>query len=163
MKTGRSAVTLLLGVLLALGAMGSAASAAPGTFVDPAQPDDPSTVSPPPGGVTAQDTSCNAGDLCFWVDIDQGGAKGRVNGTNPAWGAFSQSQCQSGTWDNCASSTINNGRNCTARVWADGNYGGASLDVLRGNGYINLTDHYITWPFRTWNDEISSNTWVNCG
>ncbi len=161
MKSRRSAAATMLGLVMVAGAMlfAPGASAAPA----PAQPDNPSAVSAPAGARTAQDTSCNAGDLCFWVDINQKGAKGRVNGTNAAWGVFRQGTCQSGTWDNCASSIINNGRSCTARVWADGDFNGAALEVLRGNGYINLTDHYITWPIRNWNDEISSNDWINCG
>jgi hypothetical protein len=164
MRSSRSAA-VILGMLLVTGAALSApsVSASPAGPTNPAQPDNPSSVSVQPGEVSTQDTSCNAGDLCFWVDTDQRGAKGRVSGTNPAWGVFPQSQCASGTWDNCASSIINNGRNCTARVFYDGNYQGRPyLDVLRGNGYINLDDHYISWPLRTWNDEISSNSWVNC-
>jgi hypothetical protein len=109
--------------------------------------------------ITVQDTSCNPGDLCFWVNINRGGAKGRVSGTNSTW-PWTQAQCAGGTWNNCASSIVNNGTQCTARVWADASYGGAHLDVLRGNDFINLTDHYITFPFRDWNDEISSNSWV---
>ena len=94
------------------------------------------------------------------ADTDRNGAKGRFSGSNPHWGIYGQSQCASRTWDNCASSVINYGTHCTARMWADDNYGGAHIDILRGNGYINLTDHYITWPWRSWNDEISSNSWV---
>ncbi|MEJ2854196.1 MULTISPECIES: peptidase inhibitor family I36 protein [unclassified Saccharothrix] len=120
----------------------------------------PDTTADPIG---VQDTSCDAGYICFWVHINRAGAKGRLSGTNAEWDDFPQSQCEgTGNWNDCASSIINNGRSCNAMVWQHPGYGGAGLRVLRGNGYINLTDHYITWPFTDWNDKISSNWWVDC-
>jgi Peptidase inhibitor family I36 len=161
MRSSRS-IAVVIGTLLAawtvLSATSAAADPAPGA---PAQPDDPASVSAPPGAVTALDTTCAAGDLCFWVDTNRGGAKGRLSGSNPAWKIFSQPQCRDGHWGDCASSIANNGTRCTARVWEHDNYRGAWLDIQRGDSF-NLTDKWIVWQVVSWNDQISSNNWHSC-
>jgi|SRR5215475_9948781 len=94
---------------LCLAGATTTAQAAPPT---PASP--PSTSADATGPITVTDTSCAGGDLCFWVNINKGGAKGRVSGNNDYW-TWPQTQCQEGTWSNCASSIWNNGNTCD--VW----------------------------------------------
>jgi hypothetical protein len=109
------------------------------------------------------DTTCASGDLCFWVNENKGGLKGRVSGTNRRWSAFIQSQCQTGTWDNCASSVQNNGAHCDARVFSAFDFGGPQLLVHRGEYIANLQDRDDGLGlFEDWGDRISSNDWTNC-
>jgi hypothetical protein len=109
------------------------------------------------GEITPAQT-CAAGDLCFWVHINYGGARGRVAGNNTNWGVFSQSQCANGTWSNCASSIINNGTQCTAYQYDGTSYGGDWMYLLRG---ANNPDLRTTISAGNWNDRISSNRWCS--
>jgi hypothetical protein len=112
----------------------------------------------PTGPITTADTTCNPGDLCFWVNENKGGAKGRVSGDNSSW-SWAQSSCANGTWNNCASSIQNNGRTCTVNVFEHAGYGGARLTLVRGTYISSLGGHWITFPVDSWNDDIQSNRW----
>jgi hypothetical protein len=110
------------------------------------------------GGAVTQDTGCAPGDLCFWVDTNKGGAKGRVSGNNQSWG-FPQASCTNGTWNDCASSIQNNGESCDVNVYENAGYGGHKLTIRRGDYISDLTGYWITFPIDSWNDDIQSNRW----
>ena len=46
---------------------------------------------------------CPAEYFCFWRNADFKEEMGKVKGDNTSWTAFSQSKCQTGTWNDCAS------------------------------------------------------------
>ena len=139
--------------LLGLAGGVTAAQAAPA----PTSPGAASSAGPT-GPVTVADTTCAGGDLCFWVNTNKGGAKGRVSGNNTSW-SWAQSSCSNGTWNNCASSIQNNGNNCTVNVFENSGYGGARLTITRGTYISDLNGYWITFPFDSWNDDIQSNRW----
>jgi hypothetical protein len=150
-------------VVLALSSVASAATvaqAAPVRAAAPAATSQSAVTGTSAGPETPRDKSCAGGDLCFWVDTNKDGAKGRVAGDNLAWN-WGQPACGDGTWNNCASSIQNNGNYCTVWVFADAGHGGSNLELTRGTYLSDLTGYWIRWPFRNWNDEIQSNKWCN--
>jgi hypothetical protein len=108
---------------------------------------------------------CPSTYLCFWVNADWGGAMGKVAGTNPWWGArpaFTQSQCKSGTWNDCASSLVNHGEFDNAIVYQNINYGGGSQCIEIGTTfYIDLAHNTYQSNGQSMNDSISSNQWTS--
>jgi hypothetical protein len=95
---------------------------------------------------------CPSGYLCFWKDINYGGAMGKVAGNNLNFTAFRNTSCQTGTWNDCISSVYNNGARCTVAIYRDANYLGGGLTVPRQTGISNLGTYGL-------NDAISSNRW----
>ncbi|WP_420313611.1 peptidase inhibitor family I36 protein [Actinopolymorpha alba] len=95
---------------------------------------------------------CPAGYLCAWVDTDYRGRMGQWSGNNRHWSAFSNSTCQTGSWNDCASSARNNGRYCDVLMYEHAGYGGTPWLLWRGEGQSNLGR-------RGANDKISSNSW----
>ena len=93
-----------------------------------------------------------SGYLCFWKDINYGGAMGKVAGNNLNFTAFRNSSCQTGTWNDCISSVYNNGTRCNVAIYRDANYLGGGLTVPRQTGIANLGSYGL-------NDAISSNRW----
>jgi len=114
---------------------------------------------------------CPSTYLCFWVNASRGGAEGEVAGSNPDWADFAQSQCKSGTWNDCASSLVNNGTSgLGALEYENTNYkvsdGGDPLCMYDGEYIANLANGYYYWTDGTsMNDSISSNNWggADCG
>lgn len=110
--------------------------------------------------VTASDVGtaalvCAAGDLCFWSQVNYGGARGAVAGNNPDWRVFPQAACATGTWHNCAASAANRGTRCSARLHAGLNYTDRIHTIERGGNRPDLGD----FSFRR---IASSNSWVSC-
>jgi len=106
-------------------------------------------------GVASAQTAvlgCPSGYLCFWKDINYGGAMGKVAGNNMNFTAFRNSSCQTGTWNDCISSVYNNGTRCNVAIYRDANYLGGGLTVPRQTGIANLGSYGL-------NDAISSNRW----
>lgn len=108
--------------------------------------------------VPAATSSCPAGYLCFWVNAGYTGNMGKFAGNNPWWGQFSQAQCKSGTWNDCASSLYNHGNYDAVFVYQDINYGGGRACVARGTAWSNLTTMYSN-DGHGLNDAITSNQW----
>jgi len=104
------------------------------------------------GDVGIQDTSCASGYLCFWVHADYRGARGRFAGNNTHWSSYPQSQCQSGNWNDCASSAKNRGTQCRAHLHEHSSFGGARHSIGRGGNRAHLSNH-------DFNDRTSSNSW----
>ncbi|MGO1055466.1 peptidase inhibitor family I36 protein [Crossiella sp. CA198] len=98
--------------------------------------------------------NCDAGDVCFWVDADYEGPRGRFSGANPDWTQFSQPACSffRPNWNDCASSVVNRGRNCTVHLYENANYLGQRLSIKRGEKFPDLSD-------QNFNDMASSNNW----
>jgi hypothetical protein len=153
-RVRRAVATVTFLTASCLAGAASAAQAAPVAST----PDVGARAAATAGPAVAQDTSCAGGDLCFWVNTNKGGAKGRVSGNNTSW-SWAQGQCSSGTWNNCASSIQNNGNNCTVNVFEDAGYGGHRLTLTRGTYISDLSGYWITYPFDSWNDDIQSNRW----
>jgi type II secretory pathway pseudopilin PulG len=109
---------------------------------------------------------CAATYLCFWVNINEGGAEGKLAGSNPSWAAFAQSQCAGGTWNNCASSIVNAGTSgLGAQEYEYVNYGGGQF-CMYDDEYISNLVNFGPWPDgSSTNDSISSNNWETeeCG
>lgn len=126
------------------------------------------TVSQIPAEASAADVKplvgpadCPSTYLCFWVHAGWGGPMGKLSGRNENWGAFRQSQCTTGTWNDCASAIWNNGRSCEAVVHEHPNQRGANWVINRNTGSDNLA--FNGKPTGgNWNDVISSNRWW-CG
>ncbi|MER5838787.1 peptidase inhibitor family I36 protein [Streptomyces prasinus] len=118
-------------------------------------------VSAPAAQAAYSDCPQESGYLCFWQDANYSGGPGKLDGNNTDWRAFSRPNCQSGTWNDCASSIANEGLSCEAVVHEHPNYGGSSWVINRDTYAANLTQ----WgkpSGGTWNDAISSNRWW-CG
>jgi hypothetical protein len=103
-------------------------------------------------------SSCAPGDLCFWVNSGYTGPMGHVAGNNSWWGSFSQAQCKTGTWSDCASSLYNHGNSDAVYVYQDVNYGGGRACLAKGTKWSNLTLGYFNNSDGL-NDAISSNEW----
>jgi hypothetical protein len=128
-----------------------AASAAPATTSAAA-----SAATVAPAGMSA----CALGDLCFWVDAGYLRAMGHVSGNNAYWGAFPQSECQTGTWNDCASSLYNHGRFDAVLVYQDAGPSGSFACVARGASWSDLTQRHSN-DGHGLNDAISSNAWLS--
>lgn len=107
---------------------------------------------------------CPEGWVCFWVDPYYGSAMGKLAGNNTNWSAFKQWECDEWhrgeriNWEDCASSTFNNGQNCSVKLYKDRGYTGEYLWEQRGSFRDNLAydlDRYGV----SFNDTISSNKW----
>lgn len=98
--------------------------------------------------------------LCFWVDAGGGRNRGVVKDDNAWWGNFLQSECQTGTWNDCASSLLNDGATSAAFVYRDINHpsSGVKQCIKRGDYWSNLTTRFYN-NGQQMNDSISSNTW----
>lgn len=144
------------GVLLTGSAL-APASAAPQAAKVSVAPQSPHTV--------AATNPCGLpGDLCFWVNIGWGGAKGHVAGNNGNWAVFPQAQCAGGTWNDCASSAFNDGNFDAVRLRQDINGGGGFFCIPKGVGYSNFTRLSFSNGANL-NDAVSSNYWqgtANC-
>ncbi|GGN15018.1 peptidase inhibitor family I36 protein [Streptomyces fuscichromogenes] len=138
------------GVVLLLGtAVGTAAADSSGSSVIAGSTS--SALSAQVATPAAVPSGCSAGYLCFWVNIGYSDGPGKLSGSNTNWTAFSHSTCQTGTWNDCASSIYNDGVNDNAVVYTDAGYSGSSGVIDRGVGG-DLS--------AAWNDVISSNSWV---
>ncbi|NJP99713.1 peptidase inhibitor family I36 protein [Streptomyces zingiberis] len=118
-------------------------------------------VTAPTAQAAYADCPQESGYLCFWKDANYAGSPGKLSGSNTRWSAFAHSSCQTGTWDNCASSIANEGLSCEAVVYENPNYGGSSWVINRDTSAANL----VNWSKPSggnWNDAISSNSWW-CG
>ncbi|MEV0439699.1 peptidase inhibitor family I36 protein [Streptomyces spectabilis] len=112
------------------------------------------------GGSEAAALECGAGDACFWVHSNYGGARGRVSGNNPDFRVFPQSQCPSGTWNDCISSIANRGRSCTVYFWTGFNYSGRYHSLGRDDEVPNFAAAPpVGYNDPAFNDAISSNHW----
>jgi hypothetical protein len=107
----------------------------------------------------AAQSSCPAGYLCFWVNAGYAGAMGKFAGDNGWWGQYSQAQCQTGTWNDCASSLYNHGNYDAVYVYQDVNYGGGRACAARGTAWSNLTTLHFN-NGAGMNDVITSNKWL---
>lgn len=106
--------------------------------------------------------SCPSTYACFWVDINYGGARGQVAGNNPDYRVFRQSQCASGTWNDCISSYANAGRDCTVYFWTGFNYTGRWHSLGRNDAVPNFAAAPPTgYSDPAFNDTISSNHWCS--
>jgi len=109
----------------------------------------------------AAPSGCASGALCAWEDENYLTNSTTVHasffGNNQHWSDFAQSACQSGNWNDCASSIFNNGTQCTAHVYWDAGFGLPRINVPRGTGYAQLDQNMPDG--RNWNDKISSNNW----
>ncbi|MET8685175.1 peptidase inhibitor family I36 protein [Streptomyces sp. NPDC004732] len=104
--------------------------------------------------------TCAAGDTCFWVNSNYGGARGRVSGDNPNFRSFSQSQCHGGTWNDCISSIANRGRECTVYYWTDASYNGRYHSLGRNDQVPDFgAAPPVGYNDPAFNDTISSNHW----
>lgn len=96
--------------------------------------------------------SCPASYSCAWINAGYGGARGQWAGNNANWRVFPRSGCQTGTWNDCASSFRNHGTYCTVSTYRDAYGGGGGIIWFLGDSSSNLNDQSI-------NDEISSDVW----
>jgi hypothetical protein len=104
---------------------------------------------------------CPSTYLCFWVNSGFTANWGKFAGNNPSWGAYSQSECKGGTWNDCASSLYNNGEHDQALVWQNNSYKGGYTCVARGTTmYSNLANWTYSDSSASMNDSISSNDWT---
>ncbi|MFI0901566.1 peptidase inhibitor family I36 protein [Streptomyces sp. NPDC020983] len=99
------------------------------------------------------------GYACFWVDINRGGAMGKVAGTNHDYRNLKNSSgCTAypGTWNDCISSVENQGTSCTVYFYSDADYHGTRHSVSIGDRVNNVGTGFHDPAF---NDAISSNNW----
>lgn len=101
---------------------------------------------------------CPGGYVCFWVDWHYEGPMGKLYGNNTNWSVFSQPECDRQNWEDCASSTFNNGNECAVNLYKDPGYGGEFLWEQRGSVRYNLNNNKDKYG-RSFNDTISSNKW----
>lgn len=116
------------------------------------------SVAPITSVAVAGREDCPRGYVCFWVNPNFGGAMGKLAGNNLDWSAFGQSQCASGTWDDCASSTFNNGNDCAVDLYTGKAYTGHNLWEQRGSYRANLSLDRDP-DGKPFNDRFSSNVW----
>jgi Peptidase inhibitor family I36 len=149
-------VPLMAAGVLLTGSALAPASAAPQAAQVSAAPQSHTVAAANPCGLP--------GDLCFWVNIGWGGAKGHVAGNNGNWAVFPQAQCAGGTWNDCASSAFNDGNFDAVRLRQDVNGGGGFFCIPKGVGYSNFTRLAFSNGANL-NDAVSSNYWqgtANC-
>lgn len=116
--------------------------------------------APATAGILAAPSGCTAGNLCFWVHDNWVDGPGRLDGNNADWGVYSHSTCQTGTWEDCASSLYNNGNSCTAHVYYLEDYQTPKLNISRQTGYNSLSAVALGYGVAgNWNDNIRSNNW----
>ncbi|HEX3786547.1 MAG TPA: peptidase inhibitor family I36 protein [Pseudonocardiaceae bacterium] len=86
--------------------------------------------------------------------------RGRFSGNNTNWGAYADSQCKSGNWNDCASSAWNDGQSDLVIVYQNISYGGGSFCFPLHTYEENFADTGIAFNNgATLNDAVSSNTW----
>jgi len=81
---------------------------------------------------------CPDGYLCFWPHPNYGGHYGQTRESNRDWRSWPDSECWSGTWNDCASSVVNN-TDCAVDLYRDIRWSGGyytieprgSIDDLR--------------------------------
>jgi hypothetical protein len=118
------------------------------------------SVAPVTSAMTATSKgACPASYVCFWVDAYYSGPMGKFQGNNANWGSYTQSSCQTGTWENCASSTFNNGNSCAVNLYMGRSYDGSYLWEQRGSFRDNLA-YDLDQNGKSFNDTISSNYWM---
>lgn len=104
--------------------------------------------------------ACPRKDLCFWVDVDYRGARGKVAGNNKDWRKFRQRHCRGGNWNDCASSFVNNGKTDAVVLYQDVDYRGGRLCLPRGARIADATKRHYAHSRVSLNDSVSSNKWV---
>jgi hypothetical protein len=166
--SGRQALILSAVPLIAAGALLTAPSVSASAAHTPASHAAGVTSHPAKAAVTHEVTSsprgygvCPSTYLCFWVNSGFTANWGKFAGNNPSWGAYSQSECAGGTWNDCASSLYNNGSTEQALVWQNNSYKGGYACVARGTTmYSNLANWTYANNSASMNDSISSNDWT---
>jgi hypothetical protein len=152
-RVGRCLAALTALVLCAAGLV--MASASPAAAADTAL----ASVAPVTAPITTSGlVDCPGGYVCFWVDIHYEGPMGKLWGNNTNWSVFSQDKCANKNWDNCASSTFNNGNDCAVTLYRDPGYGGTFLWEQRGSVRYNLKNNRDQYG-HSFNDAFSSNKW----
>jgi hypothetical protein len=116
------------------------------------------SVAPVTDVVVTGKADCPGGYVCFWVHAYYQGPMGKLAGNNLSWGAFPQSQCATDTWEDCASSTFNNGNSCAVDLYTGRAYTGYNLWEQRGSYRDNLALNRAP-DGQSFNDRISSNVW----
>lgn len=97
-------------------------------------------------------STCDSSYLCFWVDSDYRGERGKFSGNNAHWSAYGQPDCQDGNWNDCASSAKNRGTSCSVTLYEHHSYSGDAETIGRGGDRSNLRNQGM-------NDKTSSNRW----
>lgn len=129
---GRGVVLAVIGcVLLALS--GIQAQAAPSTASD-----------------------CPSQTFCFWMNANFSGAgPGEIQGNNSDWRAFPQGSCRTGTWNDCASSAVNNTTKAFI-LFENIDHRGGAFCILPGNSVANFANFKFD-NGDDLNDAVSSN------
>jgi hypothetical protein len=154
MRTRRLSVVL---VALVLGAAGLVlVPALPATAAAAAL----ASVAPATEPVTINGAAdCPSSYVCFWSDPQFKGRMGKLAGNNPTWSVFPQPDCgRTRNWEDCASSTFNNGNRCSVNLYKDPDYRGTYLWEQRGSLRYDL-NHDKDQHGLSFNDTISSNKW----
>jgi hypothetical protein len=157
---GTKLAVIAMPIIVAGGMIGApAASAHSSTAAPVAHTEQAASTSAQPSAMQpAALSSCPASNLCFWVNAGYAGNMGKFAGDNGWWGQYSQAQCASGTWNDCASSLYNHGNYDAVYVYQDVNGGGGRACVAKGTAWSNLTTlHYNNGAGL--NDSITSNKW----
>ncbi|MGP3983087.1 peptidase inhibitor family I36 protein [Streptomyces sp. KR80] len=68
--------------------------------------------------------SCPSGYACFWPNKNYGGNRGKVSGNNANFRKLKNSarSCGNRGWEDCISSIMNNGKQCTVYFYSLRNY-----------------------------------------
>jgi hypothetical protein len=135
-----------------------------------AAPRPPSTSAPVPvsahaakaAPAAAAKSDCPSTYFCVWVNSGYNNGPGKFGGNNDNWSNFSHSGCQSGTWNNCASSGYNHGSSgLGVEVYNGINRGGASACLPQGWSLSNFSGFVYPGTSVGFNDSISSNLWTS--
>jgi len=113
--------------------------------------DDPASADTVAPGATFDAHGCPAWDACGWVNGTFGGNHRGWAGTVRYLGNYAQSQCQSGTWNDCISSIDDNGRNTKCALWFKDK-------AWKGDAWVNWTNR-ANGSLGGFNDTFSSLNW----
>jgi len=112
---------------------------------------------------------CQAADptrayVCWWVGANQTGKMHPVRDAISNWTTQKEATCQSGTWNDCASTLYNDSSSRGAWFYYSANDKGNYFCIVPGTYVNDLTKYDYANSVVPVNDTISSNRWgaANC-
>lgn len=101
----------------------------------------------------------NHADVCWWVGANQTGKMHPVRDAISNWTTQKEPTCQTGTWNDCASTLYNDNSKYGAFFFYNINDGPPDFCMLPGSYLGNLTQYDYAGTTVPINDTISSNSW----
>jgi hypothetical protein len=105
----------------------------------------------------------NRTDACWWVGANQTGKMHPVRDAISNWQTQKEATCQTGTWNDCASTLYNDNSRFGAFFFYNSGDGPPDFCMLPGTYLGDLTQFDYAGTTVPINDTISSNSWDTSG